>query len=64
MMMTRASWDSARAMETICLPAADSRPTSVLGETSECPSRWSSSRVLRTASRRWENPMVASSCPR
>ena len=42
-------------MLTICLPAADSRPTSRCGEMSPWPSRVSSARVLAVAARRWEN---------
>ena len=39
MTISRASWDSARAMETSCWPAADSEPTSRAGRISGWPSR-------------------------
>ena len=56
MTISRASRDSARAMLTICLPAADSVPTSRCGEISRWPSRASSSRVPAVAAARCEKP--------
>ena len=53
MTISRASCDSARAMLTICLPAADSRPTSRPGGISAWPSRASRARVL---ARSWRAP--------
>ncbi|MNW60680.1 hypothetical protein D3C74_386840 [compost metagenome] len=64
MTMTRASCERARAMDTICLPAADSSPTSRWGEISGCPSRLMSARVFLATRRRLEKPTVDSSCPR
>ncbi len=56
-----ASRDSARATETICLPAADSVPTSLVGEISGCPNRTNSSRARRRVLARCEKPALASS---
>ena len=64
MTISRASWDSARAMLTICRPAADSRPTSVAGEISACPSRASRAAASRAAAARREKPKRLCSWPR
>ena len=53
MTISRASWDSARAMLTICCAAADSVPTSAVGRISGWPSRASSSRGRRG----WPRPV-------
>ena len=56
MTMRRASWDSARAMLTTCLPAGDSRPTSVPGPISAWPRRDRRSLVARLTTPRRVKP--------
>ncbi len=62
--MSLASWDSALAMLTTCLPAADSVPTSRVGRMSGWPSRVSSVRAASFVAPRRVKPSVAGSCPR
>ena len=64
MTMRRALRDSARAMLTICWEAADSEPTSRVGEISLWPRRRSSSEAERRAIERREKPNRAFSWPR
>ena len=47
--MSRVSWESARAMLTICWAAGESVPTSRSARISAWPSRASSSRAIRLA---------------
>ena len=64
MMISLASWESARAIETTCLPAAESCSTSVVGEMLEWPSRLSISRVRAWTAERWVKPATLTSLPR
>ena len=61
MMISRVSRESARAMLATCLAAGDSRPTSVPGRISACPSRSSRRRAARLASPRLTKPSRAGS---
>ena len=64
MMMSLVSWDSARAMLTICCPAAERLPTSAEGEISGWPRRLRSPAAALAAARRWEKPKRDFSWPR
>ena len=62
--MSRASWDSARAMLTICWLAADRDPSSAVGRISGCPRRPSSAAAARLAAAGRETPKRERSRPR
>ena len=64
MTISRVSWDSARAMLTICCAAADSEPTSAAGGISGWPSRASSSAAARLAAAGRAKPAGDGSWPR
>ena len=64
MMMSFASWESARAIETICWPAAERSPTSVEGEISVWPRRLRRAAAALAVLRRWEKPKRERSWPR
>ena len=62
--ISRVSWESARAMLTICCPDAGSVPTSRSARISEWPSRASSERAALRVSARLTIPPRDFSCPR